>query len=83
MVDFLSYKNTFKNEPLHNQAKVVMISIGNQNTFYIFYVTNDEATSIANQSGRRISYQLCGANAALGQKVHARNRFGKNRQGKQ
>lgn len=47
VVDFLSYKNAFKDEPLHNQAKVVMVSAGNQNTFYIFYVTNDEATSFA------------------------------------
>ncbi len=50
VVDFLSYKNAFKDEPLHNQAKVVMVSIGNQNTFYIFYVTNDEAKSFAKDS---------------------------------
>jgi hypothetical protein len=47
VVDFLSYRNSFKNEPLHNQAKVVMVSAGGQNTFYIFYVTNNEATSFA------------------------------------
>ncbi|MCA1636129.1 MAG: hypothetical protein LC785_16165 [Acidobacteria bacterium] len=45
VVDFLSYKNASKAEPLHTQAKVVMASVSGQNMFYIFYVTNDEAKS--------------------------------------
>ncbi len=47
VLDFLSYRNTFKNEPLHAQANVVMVVVNGQNAFYIFYVTNDEATSFA------------------------------------
>ena len=43
VVDFLSYKNAYKDEPLHTQAKVVMVTIGNQNTFFIYYVTNEDA----------------------------------------
>jgi len=43
VVDFLSYKNSFKDEPLHTQAKVVMVIIGGQNTFFIFYVSSSDA----------------------------------------
>ena len=43
VIDFLSYKNSYKNEPLHTQAKVVMVTVGNQNTFYIFYVSTSAA----------------------------------------
>lgn len=45
VVDFLDYKNASKNEPLHTQAKVVMVSPNGKNMFYIFYATNDEAKS--------------------------------------
>lgn len=47
VVDFLSYKNAYKTEPAHTQAKVVMVSVSGQNVFYIFYVTNDEAKSFS------------------------------------
>jgi hypothetical protein len=49
VLDFLSYKNASKSEPSHGQMKVVMVTVGGVNQFYIFYNNNSDAGAFAKE----------------------------------
>ena len=49
VLDFLGYKNAFKSEPSHGQMKVVMVTVGGVNQFYIFYNNNSDAGAFAKE----------------------------------